>query len=83
MSSTVDFYLSRAAESAQAARDTGLENVRERCLRSEAAWLAMANRLIHVEAKKKQGALDKAAQMSDEVAWPIPPIKPPKQRSDG
>ena len=49
MSLTSDFYLARAAESARDAAETNLENVRERCLRSEAAWRAMAARLLTAE----------------------------------
>ncbi|GEM_PF-424534 len=78
MSATVDFYLARAAESAQAARDAELVNVRERCLRAEAAWRLMADRLLRVELKKTRDAQEKAA-MADKVAagqvpWPIPPV---------
>lgn len=74
MSATVDFYLSRAAESAKAAQETKLENVRERSLRAEAAWLVMANRLIDTEDKKKRDAQDKAArapQAANDVPWPV------------
>ena len=59
MSATVDLYLARAAESAKAANEADLANVRDRCLRAEAAWRTMADRLIHVEEKKRQNALDK------------------------
>ncbi len=59
MNATVDFYLQRAADSADAASKTDLVNVRERCLRAEAAWRAMAERLILVEEKKKRDALAK------------------------
>lgn len=45
MSATADFYISRADQSARDARTTDLPNVRERCLRAEAAWRAMADRL--------------------------------------
>jgi hypothetical protein len=65
MSVTVDFYLLRAAECAAAARDTNLANVRDRCLRSEAAWRVMADRLIEVERKKKADALEKAQRTED------------------
>ena len=80
MSATVDFYLSRAAESADAARETTLENVRQRSLRAEAAWLAMANRLILIEDKKKQDANAKAGDSAPAVAvpWPISRFPKPK-----
>lgn len=66
MSATVDFYLTRAAESAQAAQDTDLVNVRERCLRAEAAWRAIAERLIRIEEKKKRDAQEKAERIVSE-----------------
>ncbi|MCW2337421.1 hypothetical protein M2337_001654 [Sphingobium sp. B2D3A] len=56
MSATSDFYLARAAESADAASKADLANVRERCLRAEAAWQQMADRLIEIERKKRQAA---------------------------
>lgn len=49
MTSTNAFYLARADECAREARTTQLENVRERHLRSEAAWRSMAARLLHGE----------------------------------
>ncbi|BAK67767.1 MULTISPECIES: hypothetical protein [Sphingobium] len=65
MSATVDFYLSRAAESAKAARESDLVNVKERCLRAEAAWQAMADRLIRVEAQKQHDALEKERRLDE------------------
>ena len=75
MSATADFYLARAAENALAARDTDLVNVRERCLRAEAAWQTLANRLISVEKKKERAALEKTAgkDSAPAVSWPISP----------
>jgi hypothetical protein len=54
MSVNSDFYLARAAESAREASETDLTNVRERCLRSEQAWRAMADRLLRSESGRKQ-----------------------------
>lgn len=65
MSATVEFYLARAAENAQAAQETDLTNVRERCLRSEAVWRDMAARQGHIEKKKRQDALEKAARTTE------------------
>jgi hypothetical protein len=65
MSVTADFYLQRADENALAARETNLVNVRERCLRAEAAWRTMAERLIEVEKKKKADALEKMQRAED------------------
>lgn len=39
-----EFYLARAAEARRDAESATLDNVRERCLRSEAAWSSMAAR---------------------------------------
>lgn len=59
MSVNSDFYLARAAESAQAAREADLANVRERCLRAEAAWRTMAERLLKSEAGRQAQAAGK------------------------
>lgn len=63
MSTTSDFYLLRADENAQAARETNLVNVRERCLRAESAWRTMADRLLFSEQQKKADALEKAQRV--------------------
>ena len=62
MSVTSDFYLARAAECAQAAEAAGLDNVRDRFRRSEAAWLAMAGRLQRGEELRDVAAAEKAAR---------------------
>jgi hypothetical protein len=49
MTNTSAFYLARADQCARDASDTRLDRVRERHLRSEAAWRAMAARLLHGE----------------------------------
>ena len=77
MSATTDFYLARADENAKAASETNLINVRARCLRAEAVWRQMADRLLYVEQKKRQDAsaksLDESAS-TGAVPWPITPI---------
>ena len=62
MSATSEFYLTRAEESARDAEGAVLDNVRERCLRAEAAWRAMADRLILSEAQKARQAEAKSLQ---------------------
>lgn len=42
--SEVQFYRTRAAQCRAEADAATLDNVRERCLRAEAAWVAMAER---------------------------------------
>ena len=61
MSSTSDFYRARAAECAAEAQAAVLDNVRERCLRSEAAWRAMADRLARSEDMRAVLTREKAA----------------------
>jgi len=48
----IEFFEERAEEAADEARNATLANVRERALRSEAAWREMANRAIAVEDEK-------------------------------
>lgn len=60
MSANSDFFLARAAQSAREASEADLMNVRERCLRSEKAWLAMADRVLRGENDRKQQAERKA-----------------------
>ena len=52
MSQTYDFYCARADEAAAEAGASKLVNVRERALRSEAAWRAMAARVLRTEATR-------------------------------
>lgn len=65
MSATSEFYLSRADESAREAAQTKLDNVRERCLRSEAAWRSMADRLLRGEAMRDTLLAEKADREQD------------------
>lgn len=60
MSVTSDFYLSRADACAREAQETTLENVRARCLRSEAAWRIMAERLMRSETSRSRQEAEKA-----------------------
>ncbi|MBO9378240.1 hypothetical protein GG804_15835 [Sphingomonas histidinilytica] len=60
MSATSDFYLARAAESALLADATDLANVRDRWLRAESAWRAMAEKLVRSESKRAEAAIEKA-----------------------
>jgi hypothetical protein len=60
MSSQYDFYLARAAEARADADAAKLDNVRDRCLRSEAAWAAMADRAGRTDKAREQRERDKA-----------------------
>jgi hypothetical protein len=54
MSQTLDLYLARADEAATEARQATLDNVRDRCLRSEAAWRDMADRQTRIERLRQE-----------------------------
>lgn len=60
MTLSYDFCIKRAGEAAAAAENTTLDNVRDRELRSEAAWLSMAKR-----EKALQFAREKAKREKD------------------
>lgn len=64
MSANSDTYLACVAQSMRDAEASTLSNVRERCLRSAAAWQAMADRALHSEAEKREkiAAADLVAQ---------------------
>ena len=65
MSNQHDFYLARAAE-ARADADAGtLDNVRDRCLRSEAAWAEMAARAGRTDKMRAKTEAAKAAAKVD------------------
>ncbi len=60
MAQTTQFYLERAEEAAEEARNATLDNVRDRALRSEASWRAMAIRAQTID--------DNRARRAQEVA---------------
>jgi len=61
MSTTSDFYLAQAEQNARAAAAADLPNVRERCLRAEAAWRSMAARTARMDESRRRYAAEKAA----------------------
>ena len=61
MSSQIDFYDARAAESRSAAEAATLDNVRDRCVRAAEAWEAMAARARRGDTFRAKQAADKAA----------------------
>lgn len=63
MSVSSDFYLARAAECAKEADAAKLDNVRDRALRSEAAWRTMADRLIRSDEMRDTLAAEKAQRI--------------------
>ena len=63
MSVSSEFYLARAEESAREADKAVLDNVRDRCRRSEAAWRQMADRLIRSDEMRDTLAAEKAQRI--------------------
>jgi hypothetical protein len=59
-STNLEFFLTRAAQARADAEAATLEHVRERCLRSEAAWTALADRAERSERLKEAEAERKA-----------------------
>lgn len=56
-----EFYVTRAAEAKAAAEAAVLDNVRDRCLRSEAAWSGMAARAARSEKLRTKAEAEKAS----------------------
>ena len=56
-----EFYLARAAEAKREAEAATLDNVRQRCLRSEAAWAEMAARADRGDKMRARIEAEKAA----------------------
>lgn len=71
-----EMYLARAATARAEADAATLDNVRERCLRSEAAWNEMALRAERTERMRATQLADKAA------AAGAPPTKNEKTTND-
>ena len=59
--STLEFYLTRADQCARDADETALVNVKERHLRAQAAWLAMAEKLERTTTARAVALAEKAA----------------------
>lgn len=60
MSPQLNFYRERAAEAGRDASEAKLDNVRERCLRAEEAWLGMAARVERSEKLRADSVAYKA-----------------------
>ena len=67
MAQTYEFLIARADEAAAEAEGAVLENLRERALRSEAAWRDMAARTLRVDQNREARERERCAQ--------IPPTK--------
>ena len=62
----LEFYLARAAQARADADAATLDNVRDRCLRSEAAWTQLADRAARTE--QMRSALVEAKAAAAEAA---------------
>ena len=60
--SQLDFYRARADQSRAEAEAATLDHVKERCLRSEAAWQTLANRAARAEEMRDKLAAEKMAR---------------------
>lgn len=60
MAMDVDYCLKCADAAAREARDASLDNVRDRALRSESAWRAMARRQTAIDEVRRKAAAEKA-----------------------
>ena len=61
MTSHLEFYRTRASEAQADADSATLDNVRDRCLRSAAAWESMAARAERGETMRAKLEAEKAA----------------------
>jgi hypothetical protein len=66
MSQTFEFFDARANEAAVDAQEAQLDRVRERALRSEAAWRQMAIRAQVIEQERAKAAEARAEQKAAE-----------------
>lgn len=65
--SQLEFYQTRAAEAKRDAEAATLDNVRDRCLRAEAAWSDMAARAERSEKMRAQLEERKLAERATET----------------
>lgn len=63
MSVSSEYYLAMVDKCARDADESPLENVRDRCLRSEAAWRALAQRMLVAERSRAAEAAAKDARL--------------------
>jgi hypothetical protein len=54
LTTQLEFYRARAEQCRAEADAAVLDNVRERCLRAEDAWLRMADRVARTEAMRRE-----------------------------
>jgi len=57
-----EFLIARADEAAREGQQAALDNVRERALRSEAAWREMARRALKIERDLEQARAERLSR---------------------
>lgn len=65
MNQTFEFYDARADEAAIQAAAATLENVRERCLRSEKTWRSLAKQALKLSNDREQARRERAERDTD------------------
>ncbi|WP_336978462.1 hypothetical protein [Altererythrobacter fulvus] len=65
MALTYEFYIARAEEAAKEAERAQLDNVRERALRSEAAWRDMADKARKIVIDREQAQREKELRQAE------------------
>jgi hypothetical protein len=73
---SVQYYRDRAAEARRDADAATLDNVRERCLRSETAFLAMASRAERSTKMRERLETEKAEALQQAAATSPPMLQP-------
>jgi hypothetical protein len=68
MATQQEVFLLRAAEARREAEEATLDNVRDRCLRSEAAWIDMAARAARTDRLRLKAEREKAAKIAAEAS---------------
>lgn len=68
MSQTYEFYAERAREAAEEAETATLDNVRERNLRAQKTWAALAEQARNVKAERIRTEETKAALRAADAA---------------
>ncbi|AKQ42751.1 hypothetical protein CP97_12940 [Aurantiacibacter atlanticus] len=68
MSQSFAFYDQRASDAADAAQAATLDNVRERNLRAEKTWRALADQAKKVEGDRKKAAAVRQERLDREAA---------------
>jgi len=72
MFQSYDFLIARANEAASEAQDAVLDNVKQRALRSEKTWRALAARTRKIERQREKVLLEKEPGASSNPQYSAP-----------